>query len=123
MQGCSLTGGSTQTSRPNICLEINMLTGNQNISNIIPKEFSLEQNYPNPFNPVTKIQYSIAKTSLAKLKIFDILGREVMVLVNEVLTPGVYIADFNASHLASGIYYYRLEAGDFVNVKKMVLVK
>jgi hypothetical protein len=121
--GCTLTGGSAQTNRPNICLEINMLTGTQNISSIIPKEFSLEQNYPNPFNPVTKIQYSIAKTSLAKLKIFDILGREVMVLVNEVLTPGVYIADFNGSNLSSGIYYYRLEAGDFVNVKKMVLIK
>ena len=121
--GCSLTGGSTYSTRPNVCLEINMLTGTQNISNNNPKKFSLEQNYPNPFNPNTKIQFSIAKTSLAKLKIYDILGREMVTLVNEVKAPGVYVVDFNGSHLASGVYYYRLEAGDFVNVKKMLLIK
>jgi len=121
--GCSLTGGSAQTNRPNVCLEINMLTGSQNISNSIPNKFSLEQNYPNPFNPATKIQYSIAKTTLTKLKIYDILGREMVTLVNEVKAPGVYAVDFNGSHLASGVYYYRLEAGDFINVKKMLLIK
>ena len=121
--GCSLIGGSTYSTRPNVCLEINMLMGTQNISSNIPNKFSLEQNYPNPFNPVTKIQYSIAKTSHAKLKIYDILGREMVTLVNEVKSPGVYVVDFNGSHLASGVYYYRLEAGDFVNVKKMLLIK
>ena len=96
----------------------------------IPNKFSLSQNFPNPFNPLTKIQYSIAKRSFANLIIYDILGREIKTLVNEVKSPGVYIVDFNGADLASGLYFYKLEAkpdnktkGGFVETKKMLLIK
>lgn len=89
----------------------------------IPNYYSLQQNYPNPFNPSTNIKYTIPKTSAVTLKIYDVVGREVGVLVNELKQPGVYTVDFNASHLASGIYFYKIEAGDYSAVKKMMLVK
>lgn len=121
--GCSLTGGSSQTNRPNICFVIDLLTGNKNISSIIPNKYSLSQNYPNPFNPTTKITYDLPKPGFVSLKIYDVLGKEVANLVNEVRNAGSYIIDFNASHLSSGVYYYRIQAGEFMQVKKMVLVK
>jgi photosystem II stability/assembly factor-like uncharacterized protein len=86
-------------------------------------EYSLSQNYPNPFNPVTKINYSVPKQSLVTMKILDILGREVATLVNESMKPGYYSVDFNGSNLASGVYFYRMEAGTFVNVKRLLLIK
>jgi subtilisin-like proprotein convertase family protein len=89
----------------------------------IPNYYSLSQNYPNPFNPSTNIKYTIPKSGAVSLKVFDVLGKEVAVLVNEMKQPGVYDVDFNASHLASGIYFYRIEAGDYTAVKKMMLVK
>jgi subtilisin-like proprotein convertase family protein len=89
----------------------------------IPNYYALGQNYPNPFNPVTKISYALPKAGNVELKVYDILGREVATLVNEVKQPGIYNIDFNASNLASGIYFYRLESGSFVDVKKMVVVK
>lgn len=89
----------------------------------IPVAFSLEQNYPNPFNPVTTIEYSIPKSSFVTLKIYDMLGNEIKKLVNEQKSPGYYRVDFNGSKMASGIYFYRLEANDFTTVKKMVLLK
>lgn len=89
----------------------------------IPNYYSLSQNYPNPFNPVTNIRYTIPNAGITTLKIYDVLGREVAVLVNEMRQPGVYTADFDASQLASGIYFYKLESGDFSAVKKMMLVK
>lgn len=90
----------------------------------IPNTFSLKQNYPNPFNPVTNIKFGIPKTSAVTLKIYDVVGREVAVLVNnELKQPGMYNIDFNASNLASGIYFYRIVAGDFSEVKKMMLIK
>jgi Secretion system C-terminal sorting domain len=92
------------------------------ISTIV-KEFNLSQNYPNPFNPNTKINFSIPNGEHVSLRVYDMLGREVSVLVNEVLTPGEYEADFNAKGLSSGMYYYSLRAGEYVDVKKMVLVK
>ncbi|MGA2669784.1 MAG: T9SS type A sorting domain-containing protein, partial [Ignavibacteria bacterium] len=91
--------------------------------NKIPSSYVLSQNYPNPFNPTTNITYSIPKAGNVKLTIFDVLGREVSVLVNEVKSPGTYNVDFNASNIGSGVYFYRIEAGDFSAVKKMVLVK
>ncbi len=96
--------------------------GIQQISSII-KEFSLSQNYPNPFNPNTKINFSIPKSDFVSLRVYDMLGREVSVLVNGHLTAGEYQADFNAKGLSSGMYYYSLRAGEYVDVKKMVLVK
>jgi hypothetical protein len=89
----------------------------------IPMEFSLSQNYPNPFNPLTKITYSIPETGNVSLIIFDLLGSEVAELVNGEIEAGYYAFNFYASNLPSGVYFYRLQAGDFVQTKKMVLLK
>jgi len=91
--------------------------------NEIPREYVLMQNYPNPFNPVTKIGLRIADFGFVSLKIFDITGKEIAVLVNENMSAGVYNIDFDASHLASGTYFYRMEANGFTDIKKMMLVK
>jgi len=95
-----------------------------------PSKFSLEQNYPNPFNPVTIIKYTLQHQAKVKLKVFDILGREVKTLVNSIQESGRHNIDFNASSLASGVYFYRIEAvpvngqsGNFVETKKMILLK
>ena len=96
--------------------------GIQQISSIV-KEFSLSQNYPNPFNPNTKINFAIPKGEFVSLRVYDMLGREVKVLVSENLAAGEYQADFDAKGLSSGMYYYSLRAGEFVDVKKMVIVK
>lgn len=93
----------------------------------IPTEFALEQNYPNPFNPSTKIRFSIpnvgTELALSVLKVYDILGNEVATLVNEEKPAGVYEVEFNASQLSSGIYFYKLSAGSFTEIKKMTLIK
>ncbi len=89
----------------------------------VPSKFDLSQNYPNPFNPSTKINFDMPKDGLVSLKIYDMLGREVATLVNEIRTAGYYTVDFNASSLSSGIYFYRINAGDFSSVKKMVIFK
>ena len=99
------------------------IIGIQPISNEIPKEFTLQQNYPNPFNPVTGINFSISKSTNAKLTVFDITGKELAILVNENLNPGTYKVNWDASDFPSGVYFYRLTAGDFVQSKKMILVK
>lgn len=91
--------------------------------NSTPKVYKLEQNYPNPFNPSTTIRYSIPKNGFVNLKVYDVTGKEVATLVNEVKTPGNYIVDFDASFLSSGIYFYKIAAGDFSSVKKMILIK
>ncbi len=94
-----------------------------------PKEFSLSQNYPNPFNPTTKIRYTIAPPNLPKgealvqLKIYDILGSEVTTLVNKEQEAGYYEVNFDGSKYASGVYIYRLVAGDYVSTKKMMMIK
>ena len=85
--------------------------------------FSLSQNYPNPFNPFTVIKFDIARTGYTKLTIYDILGREVSIPVNENLNPGSYSINFDASKLTSGTYFYKLESGDISETKKMLLVK
>lgn len=97
--------------------------GIQPIGNEIPKGYSLSQNYPNPFNPVTKMSFALPQSSKVKLTVYDILGREITSLVNEQLNPGTYEVDWNASDYSSGVYYYVLKAGDFKEVKKMVVVK
>lgn len=91
--------------------------------NTIPKLFNLYQNYPNPFNPVTQIKFDVPQVSIVKLTIYDILGREVEVLVNKELKAGTYNADWNASSFASGVYFYEIKAGDYREVKKMMVVK
>ncbi len=100
--------------------------GIQSISEIIPQNFSLEQNYPNPFNPSTKIKFSIpAKNSHDRslLKIYDAIGREVAILVNEELKPGTYEIEWNAENLPSGVYFYSLITNDFTQTRKMVVLK
>jgi len=89
----------------------------------IPVKYDLSQNYPNPFNPSTKINYTLPTEGLVSIKIFDMSGKEVMSLVNEVKTAGYYSVNFNASNLSSGIYFYSLSAADFTDTKKMMLVK
>jgi subtilisin-like proprotein convertase family protein len=93
------------------------------VSGNVPDRFNLYQNYPNPFNPATTIKFDLAKNSDVKIRIYDILGREVRTLVNEFKPAGTYELKFDASSIASGTYFYKIEAGDFVDIKKMVLVK
>ena len=88
-----------------------------------PLEFALDQNYPNPFNPSTAITYELAATGRVKLKVFDVLGREVGTLVNEVKPAGRYETVWDARGMASGMYFYRIEAGSFSDVKKMLLLR
>lgn len=90
---------------------------------LLVKDYDLVQNYPNPFNPATTIKYQIPKSGHVKLRVYDILGREVTTLVNEYLEDGRYEAVFNANELSSGVYIYRLEVNDFVTSKKIMLVK
>lgn len=99
------------------------LIGFISISNDIPESFSLYQNYPNPFNPQTKIKFDVPKASFTKLIIYDLLGREIAKLVNEELKPGTYEADWDGSNYSSGVYFYKIISGDFVETKKMVLMK
>jgi hypothetical protein len=89
----------------------------------IPNYFSLSQNYPNPFNPVTTINYELPASGFVKLVIYDILGREIKVLINEKQSIGKYKVEFDGTNFPSGVYFYRLESGDFVSTKKMVLIK
>ena len=88
-----------------------------------PIKYTLEQNYPNPFNPSTTIKYSIPEDGIVKLKIYNLLGEEIFTLVNTVQKAGRYEIVFDASRLASGVYYYRLEAQSYTSVKKMILMK
>jgi len=97
--------------------------GVNNISNEIPSDFQLHQNYPNPFNPNTIINYQLPMEAEVSLKVYDILGNEAATLVNEKQNAGIYDAEFDGSGLASGVYFYRLEAGDFNQTKRMTLVK
>jgi len=85
--------------------------------------YELKQNYPNPFNPFTSIQFQIVNQGMVSLKVYDMLGREVKVLVNEIKSPGKYVVSFDATGLSSGVYFYKMTAGEFTNVKRMVLVK
>ncbi len=89
----------------------------------IPEGFSLKQNYPNPFNPNTKIEFSIAMASFVKMAVYDVTGKEVEVLVNENMNAGTFEVDFNASKLTSGVYFCKITAGAFTDVKKMILNK
>ena len=120
-------GDTTITSmdRTDVCIfklsesEISSVYENSNL----PKQIKLQQNYPNPFNPTTTIEFDLPKTSEVTLKIFNILGEEVVTLVSDRLSTGSYSYDWDASNLASGVYLYRLQAGDYVETRKMVLMR
>jgi hypothetical protein len=89
----------------------------------VPDKFGLFQNYPNPFNPTTSIKYQVESIKFIKLVVYDILGKEAATLVNETQSPGVYEVTFDGSQYSSGVYFYKLVAGDFSEVKKMLLIK
>ena len=106
------------------------LVGVEDKGNNLPVEFSLSQNYPNPFNPTTKIKYTVPfvetrHASSVQLKVYDILGNEIATLVNKEQSPGEYEVVFDADkyNLSSGIYFYQLKAGNFIQTKKLVLIK
>jgi len=88
-----------------------------------PSKFGISQNYPNPFNPNTTIKFSIPTHSFTTLKIFDISGREIATIVSGQLPPGNYSKEWNAADMPSGVYFYRIEAGNFTDTKKFVLLK
>jgi uncharacterized delta-60 repeat protein len=111
------------TGRDYATIKYSQMVGITPISNEIPETFRLKQNYPNPFNPTTKIRFALPKSSFATLVIYDVLGREAAILVNEQLNAGTYEADWNADKFSSGVYYYKISAGDFTDTKKMVLLK
>ena len=94
-----------------------------NSNNEVPRNYFLSQNYPNPFNPTTIINYGTPKTGNVTLKVYDILGREIATLVDEVKQPGIYQVSFGTENLASGVYFYKMTAGDFSSVRKMNLLK
>ena len=98
-------------------------TAIDDMSNMIPFEFALNQNYPNPFNPSTTINFSLPKSEHTTLKIYNILGKEVATLVSNKLNQGNHTYQLEGKNLASGIYYYQLTAGDYREVKKMILLR
>lgn len=114
--------GST-SGKDYLTIKYSQTVGIQSAGSEIPSDYSLGQNYPNPFNPVTNIKLHIPKTGFVSLKVYDISGKESAVLVSGDLAAGIYNVDFDASHLASGVYFYRLETEGFMDVKKMMLVK
>jgi hypothetical protein len=90
---------------------------------VLPTEFKLEQNYPNPFNPSTVIKFGVPERTNVLIKIYDILGSEIITLVNEEMEAGWYKKEFNASAYSTGVYIYRMQAGNFVSTKKMLMIK
>lgn len=122
-------GASSATRNVNLTMEgltnviFNLEEAPFIISNNTPKEYELSQNYPNPFNPATTIKYAVPVTGQVMMSVYNSMGQLVKVLVNEVQTSGAYNVSFDGSDLASGVYLYRLEAGNFIETKKMILVK
>jgi len=119
-----LTYGSTTTPgwariNPTPCI----MVGFNKTGTVIPTVFKLYDNYPNPFNPSTTIKYDIPKTTLVKITIYDLLGRQVEILVNEKQEPSSYDIQWNATNYASGAYFYKLETESFTDIKKMILIK
>jgi len=110
-------------SSPNVFTINGTTTNVLNDNGLLPTVYALLQNYPNPFNPATKIGYQLPKNSLVTLKVYDIIGREVSTLVNEQEIAGHYEATFDGSKLASGVYFYRIQAGSFTATKIFVLMK
>lgn len=126
--GCSMTGSSQVTKRPDVCFDY--LIGISDTGSLfIPSSFTLTQNYPNPFNPVTTIKFSVPENSFIRLSVYDLLGKKISELVNEKKTPGNYSVIFNAANLASGVYFYQIYArpegatGEFIESKKLLLLK
>ncbi len=90
---------------------------------LLPNEYQLFQNYPNPFNPSTKIKFNLPESSNVNLEIYNILGQKIAELVNEQLTAGSHEVEFNSKEFASGLYFYKLSANDFISIKNMMIIK
>src|SRR5205823_3468743 len=106
----------------NLCLE-DCGENSAKIDRNLPLVYSLKQNYPNPFNPSTQISYDIPKDGNIKITVFDVLGQEVSILVNKFQKAGMYLVTFDGSNINSGVYFYKIETTDFIETKKMVLMK
>jgi hypothetical protein len=126
----SYTGGNPAPQIPmnNVIIETALwdtipAIGIRNLNNEVPKIYSLEQNYPNPFNPATQIKFALPKDGYVNIKVYDILGNEVAVIYNGFSRAGYYEVQFDASNLASGVYFYKMSSNDFTSVKRMLLVK
>ena len=118
-----VTGASDGGANDYVTIKYSSTTGIQIAGNEIPQRFSLSQNYPNPFNPVTNINFSIPMQVTVKLAVFDVTGKEVARLIDNIVNAGKYSYDFDAVNLPSGTYFYRLTAGDYSETKKMILIK
>ena len=119
------SSGNTGTLKAwslNFVIGLNPL-GIQTVNSEVPANFSLSQNYPNPFNPTTNIRFAVPQTGFVKLKVFDMLGREVETLVSENLNAGTYNVDWSAANYSSGVYFYMIETGGFTETKKMLILK
>ncbi len=114
-----ITGGNDFLTLKYPSLLTDVYSGSLNIVN----NYNLYQNYPNPFNPVTKIKFEIPKGSITQLRIYDILGKEIAVLINEYIVSGRYSVNFDGNNLTSGIYFYKLTSGNFTDIKRMILLK
>lgn len=125
--GCNVSQTSLPTARlglvPVVYRTLSVVTTGVNDKNLSVEKFELSQNYPNPFNPSTTIQYAVGTPGLVTLSIYNVLGQEVATLVNEVQSAGSHVANFDASKLASGMYLYKIQAGNFTSSKKMMLMK
>ena len=110
--------------RGDVLLEsLNILMYSENTNNAIPASTSLQQNYPNPFNSATNIKFNLAKSTEVKLVVYDITGRAIQTLVNESFKSGTYIASFDGSTLNSGMFFYKITAGEYCETKSMMLQK
>ncbi len=113
--------------RPQLHLDANSVTSPTAVNSVedglTPQEFALFQNYPNPFNPTTTIRFGITEKSIVKIILFNAIGEEVAIVLNEEKESGYHQVEFNASTLPSGVYFYQLQAGSFVETKKMVLLR
>ena len=119
---CTVFKGDTVILYP-LGIRVNPAVTSVKSTEELPTRYSLHQNYPNPFNPTTTISYQLPMQNHVTLKVFDMLGREVATLVNGVEEPGYKSINFNANRLSSGMYFYRLQAGNYIETKKLVLLK
>jgi len=103
--------------------EINNVNSIQATNEFLPNKFELHQNYPNPFNPTTSIEFGIREKGNVRISIHNILGEEIKVLLDGEKEAGYYSTDFNASDLPSGVYFYRMQTGKFIDTKKMILLR
>ncbi len=118
----SISNADTGYGISDIGILSSLTTGIEEIK-ATPVEYALNQNYPNPYNPSTEISFSLAQSSFVNMEIYNSLGQKVATLLNKRINPGQHKVKFNASNLSNGIYYYKLTAGQFQSVKKMILLQ